>query len=127
MKKLLLTLLLTITANAESCWTSLELSKFAQDELDDKATFTIRDAVSCEPVSDAELYLGTMKFQADAFGLVNLPIPPEDMDMELPITIKSEGYITAKESVLVSFGSYWKKQFMMSKKLPLESARFIMA
>ncbi len=127
MKKLLLTLLLTITANAESCWTSLELSKFAQDELDDKVTFTIRDAVSCEAVSNAELYLGNMKFQADSSGLVKLPSPPENMDMELPVTIKSKGYITAKESVPVSFGSYWKKQFLMSKKLPLESARFVLS
>jgi len=127
LKKLLLTLLITLSANAESCWTSLELSKYAQDELDDKATFTIKDAVSCEAVANAEFYLGSMKFLSDANGLVHLPTPPEDMDRALPITIKADGYISAKESILVSFGSYWKKQFLMSRKLPPQSARFVLS
>ncbi len=127
LKKLLLTIFITLSANADSCWTSLELSKFAQDELDDKATFTIRDAVSCEAVSFAEFYLGSMRFKADAKGLVHLPMPPEDMDRQLPITIKADGYITAKEKILVTFGSYWKKQFLMSKKLPPQSARFVLS
>ncbi len=126
-KKLLLTLLVTLSANAESCWTSLELSKYAQDELDDKATFSIKDAVSCEAVAYAKFYLGKMKFQADANGLVHLPTPPEDMDRSLPITIKADGYISAKERILVSFGSYWKKEFLMSKKLPPQSARFVLS
>jgi len=126
-KKLLLTILVTLSVNAESCWTSLELSKYAQGELDDKATFSIKDAVSCEPVAYAEFYLGNMKFKADSNGLVHLPTPPEDMDRTLPITMKADGYISAKESVLVSFGSYWKKQFLMSKKLPPQSARFVLS
>ena len=32
----------------------------------------------------------------------------------LPILIT----LSAKEKVLVTFGSYWKKQFLMSKRLP---------
>lgn len=127
LKKLLLTTLLTLTANAQSCWSTLELARYAQDELDGKATLSIKDAVSCKAVPNAEFYLGKMKFKANAKGLVHLPTPPEDMDRLLPITMKADGYITAHEKVMVTFGSYWTKQFLLSKKLPPQSARFVLS
>ena len=123
----LLALFLVQNSSAKSCWTSVELAKYAFDEFDGKATFSIKDAVSCKPVANAKFYLGNMKFQADENGLVSLPLPPEDMDRQLPIRMERDGYITANESVLVSLGSYWKQQFLMSKELPLKSARFVLS
>ena len=126
-KKLLLISLITTSIYAESCWTSVELSRFAFDELDNKATLSIKDSVSCKPISNADLYLGNMKFRTNSKGLVRLPLPPENMHRKLPITIKKKGYITSKEKVFVSLGLYWNKQFLMSKELPLQSARFVLS
>lgn len=126
-KKLILTTLLTLNTYGSSCWTSNELSKFSLAEFDDKAIFSIKDAVTCEPISNAEFYIGSTAFKADPDGLVTVSLPPEDMDRTLPITLKKNGYIESKESMMVYGGSYWNNMFLMSKSLPINSARFVLS
>jgi len=111
----------------ESCWTTQELSNFAMDEFSGKTRFSIKDSVTCKPVSNADFYIGSVKFTTDAKGLVEVPLPPEDLDKDIPITIKKDRYITAKEKVMVWGGSYWNNLFLMSKSLPINSARFVLS
>lgn len=128
MKKILLILGLTFSLlNAAGCWSEVELSEMAQDEFDERARFSIKDAVDCKPVSGAKFYLGKSVFESDKNGMITLPLPPEDMDVELPVKIVKEGYITSKDYLLITFGSFWKTQFLMSKKLPKTSARFVLS
>ena len=126
-KKIILTLVLVVSTYASSCWTSVELASFAQDEFSGKTRFSLKDAVTCKPIVNAEFFIGAMGFKADKDGLVTVPLPPEDMDRELPITLKKDGYITADEKVMVYAGSYWNNLFLMSKELPLKSARFALS
>lgn len=119
MKKILLILGMVFSLlNADGCWSEVELSEMAQDEFDDRARFSIKDAVDCKPVAGAKFYLGKSVFESDDKGMITLPLPPENMDLELPIKIVKDGYITNKEYLLITFGSFWKTQFLMSKKLP---------
>ena len=126
-KKVILIAALTVSSYAASCWSSAELASFAQDEFSEKARFSIRDAVSCKPIANAEFAIGSIVFKTDAKGVVTVPLPPEEMDRELPITIKKSGYITANEKIMVVFGSYWNNLFLMSRELPINSARFVLS
>ena len=125
--KLVVLLALVVSMYADSCWSSLELSQFAQDEFNEEARFSVKDAVTCKPIANVKLTLGNVTFQADSRGIITLPLPPENMDRELPITISKPGYITAQESIMVVFGSYWNNLFLMSKELPSKSARFVLS
>ncbi|MBT5934485.1 hypothetical protein [Sulfurimonas sp.] len=126
-KTILLVSALLMSASASSCWKSEELASFAQDEFDEKARFSIKDVVTCRPIAHAKLSLGKMTFEADEQGIVTLPLPPENMDRELPVRLQKSGYITANENVMVVFGSYWNNLFLMSKALPIGSARFALS
>ena len=126
-KKIILTTALVVSIYADSCWTSVEMSKFALAEFDGKAIFSIKDTVTCEPISGAEFFIGSSAFKADRDGLVTVPLPPEELDRELPITIKKAGYIESKENIMVYAGSYWNNRFLMSKALPIHSARFALS
>ncbi len=111
----------------DSCWSSVEVAEFAQDEFSEIARFSIKDAVSCKPLANAKFSIGGATFSADERGVVTLPLPPQDVDANIPVTISKPGYITSKESVMVVFGSYWNNLFVMSKELPLQSARFVLS
>ena len=126
-KKIILTTALIASTYASSCWTSVEMSKFALAEFDDKAIFSIKDTVTCDPIANAEFFIGSMAFKADKDGLVTVPLPPENMDRELPITIKKTAYIESQEKIMVYSGSYWNNRFLMSKELPINSARIALS
>ena len=127
-KKVFLSILTLFSfAYADSCWDRAEIAEMAQDEFNSKASFSIRDAVTCKAVADAKFYLGDSVLISDEKGMVTLPLPPEDMDAEIPIKIEKKGYISTKEHLLVSFGTFWKTQFLISKNIPEKSARFVLS
>jgi len=127
LKKIVLPLLLSLSLYGESCWTSLELAELADKELNGKTLFSVKDAVSCKPLSGVDLTLGKFHFTSDKNGVIALPTPPSTLDATLPILLSKSGYIPSKESVVVSFGSYWSNRFLMTKELPLQSARFVLS
>jgi len=126
-KKVLLSSVLVLSLWADSCWTQNEVAEFAQDEFDEITRFSIKDAVSCEPVADALFSIGSKTYRSDAKGIVTLPLPDEDKDESIKIKIEKEGYITADEHIMTLFGSYWNNLFLMSKDIPLNSARFTLS
>ncbi|MCW8838621.1 MAG: hypothetical protein OQJ77_00710 [Thiovulaceae bacterium] len=126
-KFILIMSLLFSSLYAESCWERAELAEMAQDELDGKTKFSIRDAISCKPIVEAEFYLGKSVFKSDDKGMITIPTPPENMDTEIPIRIEKKGYIPTQEYLLISFGTFWKTQFLISKNIPKKSARFVLS
>ena len=126
-KKIVLTSLLVLNSYGESCWTTNEIADMAQDSWDE-TVFSLKDSVTCEPIVNANVKVGPFKLKTDAYGQVTIPNPPEDMDKNgVPIQFSRRGYITANEKVMVFAGSYWNNLFLMSKNLPLNSARFVLS
>jgi len=126
-KKIVLTSLLLLNSYADSCWTTNEIADIAQDSWDE-TVFSVKDSVTCEPITNAMVKVGPFKLKTDAYGQVTIPNPPEDMDKNgVPIQFSRRGYITANEKVMVFAGSYWNNLFLMSKNLPLGSARFVLS
>jgi len=119
--------ILILNVSANSCWNTLDIASLADDDLNGKTYFSIKDSVTCKPVAYATFSIGNISFKADKNGKVRVPLPPEYMDRALPITIKREGYITAHEKLLITLGSYWNNTFLMSKMLPIHSARFVLS
>jgi len=119
--------ILLVNVSANSCWNTLEIASLADEELNGKTYFSIKDSVTCKPVAYAIFSIGHISFKADANGMVRMPLPPLTMDKTLAIKIERKGYITAKENLYVTLGSYWSNTFLMSKELPIHSARFVLS
>ena len=119
--------IMALNLSASSCWTTLEIAALAHSDLNKKTYFSIKDSVTCKPVANAVFSIGNISFKADSNGMVRVPLPPSSLDKNLPIKIQRRGYIKANEKVYVSLGSYWNNTFLMSKELPIESARFVLS
>jgi len=126
-KKLILVSLLTLSAYGDSCWSRVEMANFANDEFNEIVRFSVKDAVTCKPVANAKFILGSNSYTTDAKGIVTLPLPSQELDKEIKLKIKKDGYIDANEKVLTVFGSYWNTLFLVSKELPVNSARFVLS
>ena len=127
LKKVLIIGSLALSLMANSCWTSKEVAGFAQDEFSDFARFSIKDAISCEPVEGALVKLGEDIYKTDKNGQIKVPLPDTNVDKRVSIKMRKEGYIPADEKVMTVFGSYWNNLFLMSKDLPLKSTRFVLS
>jgi len=127
LKKVILISTLTISLMAESCWTSVEVASFAQDEFSDYARFSIKDAITCKPIDGALIKLGENVFKTDAKGQIKVPLPDTSLDKRVSIKMRKKGYIDADEKVMTVFGSYWNNLFLMSPDLPLKSTRFVLS
>ena len=123
LKKILLTGALTLSLMADSCWTSVEVSKFAQDEFSDFARFSIKDAVTCEKLEGVLVKLGENVYKTDKNGQIKVPLPDNSVDKRISIKMRKDGYIAADEKVMTTFGSYWNNLFLMSKDMPLKNSR----
>jgi len=127
LKKTLLTLLFTLSLNANSCWTSQEVASFAQDEFSDYARFSIKDAVTCEPLNGALVKLGENVYKTDKKGQIKVPLPDSSVDKRVSIKMRKKGYIAADEKVMTVFGSYWNNLFLMTKDMPLKDTRIVLS
>ena len=127
LKKALLIGSLTISLMADSCWTSVEVSKFAQDEFSDYARFSIKDAVTCEALNDVLVKLGENVYKTDKNGQIKVPLPDSSVDKRVSMKMRKKGYIAADEKVMTVFGSYWNNLFLMSKDIPLKSTRVVLS
>lgn len=134
MKHLLLSILISfavlISHNAfASCWQSEEVSRIEGfSELDDIIVLSFKDALDCKPVEGLSVTIGGQSFETDAKGYLELPLEAfeELEDDELFIEAAKKGYMTLKTPVRARIGTVLDKRFLMSKDIPLESARFIL-
>ena len=127
MKKLLCLILVVGSLYAQSCWNSLDKSRLEEAELDNKIILSFKDAVSCNPISNANVVLAGQKFKTDNKGELVLPLPPDSIDVDVPLKVTKNGYIPLKQNIYVSVGTFWQKRFLMTEGLPIESARFVLA
>ena len=114
---------------AKGCWSLEERKDFEFAELEGKMWFSFKDAVSCEPIEGATVTFGSRQFQTDAWGRISLPVRVFEKleDAVIPLKVEKEGYITLKTQVRVMAGTVWDKFFLLTKKLPLNSARFVLS
>ncbi len=114
-------------ASADGCWDALELAKYGQKSLDDVAVFSFKDAINCQPLKDVKLNFLGKEFISDGNGTITMPQPPEEIDAFVPMSISKEEYIPVKKNMHVSLGNYWQTLFLLTKEIPLDSARFILS
>jgi hypothetical protein len=127
MKKLLLLVVFVASLYADGCWSVKEDANFGFSELNDKITFSFKDAVTCEPISYADVEFLGEHFTTNAYGEFTVPVPPDNYEGYVPIKVTKSGYIPLRQKVYASIGSYWQNKFLMTPGLPIGSARFVLA
>ena len=131
MVSFLVTMLLLKNPNvyAGGCWDLKEKEDLEFLELDGKMVFSFKDAVTCEPIEGATVIFGPKKMTTDFQGRVSLPVKLFEKlnDAVIPLKVEKDGYIALKTTVRVMAGTVWDKFFLLTKKLPLNSARFVLS
>lgn len=118
---------LPLTA-AANCWDVTEVAKIADAELDDQILFSVKDAKTCDAVSNYKILLGNQAYKSDSKGYVRIDndVLSDMEDGSIPIAISADGYITMKMQVTFSFGIPRLSRFLLSPKMPPGSARFVL-
>ena len=127
LKKILFSSMVISGLFASSCWNVEEKAIQEEAELNGEVVFSFKDAVSCEPIKQANVKFLNHNFKTNNKGEIRLPVPPDNIDIKVPLIIKSNGYITLKQNIMVSVGSYWQNKFLLSKTMPINSARFVLS
>lgn len=112
-----------------ACWERAEYRKIeGYAELDNKLILSYKDAVSCEPVDGASVQLGKLVYRTDARGYVKLPMTPfvEANDLEMPLKISKEGYVTVHTDLIVAAGTVLNRRMLLSPTLSGQGMRFIL-
>ena len=126
-KILLGTVALTTQLFAGSgCWTTEHKAILESAELEGNIIFSFKDSKDCTPITNAKVTFAGKQFTTDYNGYLTLPIPPENIDMQIPLKVEKDGYITLKQNVMASVGSFWQNKFIMTKEIPIKSAKFIL-
>lgn len=110
------------------CWDVQEISSLAFKELDGEMVFSFKDAVNCSPVPDVQVELNNRKLTTDPNGYIRLPNEYFEsiMDGTVKMTAKKNNYCTLQKDIRVMVGTVKDKRFVMSKRLPIGKARFVL-
>lgn len=127
MKRILSILAISSSLFASGCWTTQELEDMAEQELNDVIVFSFKDAVTCENVSNAKIKFLGKTFITNSKGQIELSTPPEYVDANINLKFKKDGYIDFNQNILVSAQTCWHTKFLVSKKIPINSMRFILS
>jgi hypothetical protein len=120
-------LVLMVALDARSCWSVVDKADLADLELDGVYAFSFKDATDCKPVAGAKVMFLNKTLYTDYNGEIKVPIPPDGFDGNIPILVKKSGYIPTLQKVMASVGSYWQNNFLLSREMPLKSARFVLS
>jgi len=126
LKQILSTLIISTYLIAKSCWTIKEKAIQENAELDNAVIFSFKDAVTCEPISNAKVTFLKHTFFTNQNGELKIPTPPDNMDLIIPLKVEKDGYITLIQKIKANVGTYWQHRFLLSKELPFNSARFVL-
>ena len=109
-----------------NCWNDREISELSFARLDGIIVFSFRDAVTCQPISGANVQLSGQSFKTDATGYVRIPEKSLQVNDFEPskMTVKKNGYCTFSYDVRLDFLIH--QNFLLSKILPIGKARFIL-
>jgi hypothetical protein len=113
---------------ATSCWTTVEIAKMGEFELEGKIALSFKDAVNCQPLQNAQIETlgriyqtdlnGTILFDGDLFDKME--------DENIPLIITKKGYIPLHAFLQLRLGSVLIKHFLLTKELPIHSMRFVL-
>jgi len=110
------------------CWDMQEISSFAFKELDGSTVLSFKDAVSCTPLSNVFVDIENQSLKTDSNGYIVFPnkVIASMMDGSLRMVAKKDGYCTLKKDVRVMVGMIKDKRYLMTKRLPIGKARFVL-
>jgi hypothetical protein len=124
----------TVSFAAEcSCWDDHERHEVEGfSEMEGAVVLSFKDAVSCEPISGAEVVLSLpdrdRTVMTGAKGYIVMPERVVDAMGEgiIGIRLSKEGYIPLEIKIPVQAGTIRAKRYLVSKDLPPESYRFVL-
>ena len=121
--------LLPLTATGSSCWDIREVSEidgFAQ--LKGLAVFSLKDSVTCEPVGNVSFELDGKTYQSsnDGYVVLSEKETSDFFDDLVPLKVSKKGYIDFEMKIPFTFGIPKYTKFLLSEKLPANSARFVL-
>ena len=110
------------------CWDIQEISSFAFKELDGATVLSFKDAVRCMPLSEVTVEIKNQTFTTDSNGYIVFPNKniASIMDGSLQMTAKKNGYCTLTKDIRVMVGRIKDKRYLMTKRLPIGKARFVL-
>ena len=120
---------LLFTGLSHACWDLKERSHiegFA--ELDDVLIISLKDAISCKPLVNANVTLSELEYKTDSQGYLKLPMQPFASQMEARMSLQASktGYITLSTDLLVEAGTVLNRRLVLSPVLPPGKTRFVL-
>ncbi|WP_139163793.1 YfaP family protein [Desulfoluna spongiiphila] len=116
-----------------SCWDDRERHEVEGfSEIEGAVVLSFKDAVSCAPLAGADVRLSfpdkERSLRTGAKGYIVMPEEVvESMDEgTIGVTLSKEGYIPFKTFLPVEAGTIRHRRFLVSRKLPLSSVRFVL-
>ena len=116
-----------------SCWDDRERHDVEGfSEIEGAVVLSFKDAVSCEPLSGAEVVLSfpdkDRTLHTGAKGYIVMPEEVVDAmdERTIGVTLSKQGYIPFKVSLPVEAGTIRHRRFLVSRKIPLSSVRFVL-
>ncbi len=126
--KLLITIsLLSLTLQANSCWNLSDNKQENFSELESSILFSFKDAKDCTPLADTQVKLFGQTFTTDTKGEVALPPPPSEVVFEDILKASKDGYMALSQKVRAEVGTFSTTRFLLSKEIPLTSARVVLS
>lgn len=126
-KLFLTTSLLTLSLQANSCWNLSDNKQENFSELESSIIFSFKDAKDCTPLADTQVKLFGQTFTTDTKGEVALPPPPSEVVFEDMLKASKDGYMTLSQKVRAEVGTFSTTRFLLSKEIPLTSARVVLS
>ena len=96
-------------------------------ELDEELVLRFFDAVTGNPLSNAQVTFEGKRSRTDNLGAARFTMP-DDLpagDYKSKVSVVKEGYITAEIPLTFMAGSLWHNQFSLSPKLKSEKFRIV--
>jgi len=126
--QLLLLCSVTIHSQAEGCWSQKEKSDIEGfNELVGEVILSLKDAVTCQPLSNASVIIDGQTYYSDSFGDVEL----EDkdfsaMDARLKMKVSHPLYANYQTRLRFEAGTLIQRRFLLSKKMDAGKWRFVL-
>jgi hypothetical protein len=128
MKKIVIGMILTSAlAFADGCWDLKDKSSLEFDELNDKITFSIKNAIDCKPVAYAKVNFGGVQLKANKKGKFSVPLDVMNEGQKIKMLIKADKYISLYKKIKVEAGTVRGNKILLSPILPVESVRFVLS
>ncbi len=126
-KLIFIAILFSSNIYGQSCWNTQDFADQEDLELEGKIALSFKDTITCKPISNADITLGNDTFKTNSDGKLIFDAPDSFIDTKMPMQVQKSGYITLTQRLPISVGTVWQKNFLLTKSIPLTSARFILS